>query len=243
MVSDINNCRSCDNAVTEKFCGNCGQAVHVKRVDFHYVWHEVQHLLHFEKGFLYTIQELLIRPGTSVKDFISFNRSRLVKPVIFLIIASLIYSTAEHFFHIEGEYINYSSDKVSATSAIFSWIEGHYGYANIMLGVFIAVWIKIFFKRYAFNLFEILILLCFAMGMGMLILAIVAAIDGLFKVKLMEIGGYACVLYCSWAIGNFFDRKKVMSYVKALIAYLFGMITFTVIALLVGALVDIINKH
>jgi len=243
MVSDTNNCRTCNNVVTGKFCSNCGQAVQVKRVDFHYVSHEVQHLLHFERGFLYTIKELLIRPGTSVKDFIEFNRSRLVKPIIFLIIASLIYSTAEHFFNVEEGYVNYSSDKVSAATAIFAWVQSHYGYANIIMGVFIAMWIKIFFKSYAFNFFELLILLCFTMGMAMLILAVFAVADGVFKVKLMEFAGYAGVIYCTWAIGNFFDRKKVMSYVKALIAYLFGMITFTLLALLAGALVDIFYKH
>jgi hypothetical protein len=243
MVTDIGNCRNCSNEVTGKFCGNCGQPVQVKRVDFHYVSHEVQHLLHFEKGFLYTIKELLIRPGQSVKKFIGYDRSRLVKPIIFLIVASLIYSTMAHFFHIEDEYVNYQSDKADATGAIFSWIQGHYGYANIMMGVFIAWWIKIFFKRYAYNFFEILILLCFIMGTAMLIVAVFAIAEGLLKVKLMEIAGYACVVYCAWAIADFFDSRKVMSYVKSLSAYLLGMITFTAIALLAGNLAELLYKH
>ena len=243
MVSDINSCKICDYTVTGKFCGNCGQPVQLKRVDFHYISHEVQHLLHFEKGFLYTIIELLIRPGKSVKEFIAFNRSRLVKPVIFLIVASLLYSTAEHFFHIEDGYVRYSSEKQSGAGAIFAWVQSHYGYGNIIMGVFIALWIKMFFKSYAFNFFEILILLCFIMGMGMLMLALFAVAEGLIKIKLMEAAGYAFVGYSTWAIGSFFDKKKVMSYVKALIAYLLGMITFTVLALLVGALVDLLYKH
>ena len=95
----------------------------------------------------------------------------------------------------------------------------------------------------AFNFFEILILLCFIMGMGMLMLALFAVAEGLIKIKLMAAAGYAFVGYSTWAIGSFFDNKKVMSYVKALIAYLLGMITFTVLALLVGALIDVLYKH
>jgi hypothetical protein len=243
MVSDINSCKICDNAVTGNFCGNCGQPVQLKRVDFHYISHEVQHELHFEKGFIYTIKELLIRPGKIVKEFILDNRSRLVKPIIFLIITSLIYSTIQHFFHIEDGYVKYSSEKPSGAGFIFAWVQSHYGYGNIIMGVFIAWWVKIFFKSYAFNFFEILILLCFIMGMGMLMLALFAIAEGLIKTKLMEAAGYAFVGYSTWAIGSFFDRKKVMSYVKALIAYLLGMMTFTLLALLVGALLDVFYNH
>ncbi len=243
MVNDISGCTNCANPVIGNFCAICGQPVRLKRIDFHYISHEVQHQLHFEKGFLYTIKELLLRPGKGIKEFIAFNRSRLVKPIVFLIVTSLIYSTALHFFHIEEAYGNNGLEKTSATSGIFAWIQNNYGYANIIMGVFIAWWIKIFFKSYAYNLFEILMLLCFTMGMGMLIAAVVAVAEAMTKAKLMEFAGYAGVIYCTWAIGDFFDKKKAMSYVKALIAYFLGMITFTVLALLVGTLIDLLYKH
>ena len=242
-MNDIQICSHCTNEVTGKFCANCGQPAHLKRVDFHYISHEVQHLLHFEKGFLFTVKELLLRPGQTVKEFISYNRSRLVKPIVFLIESSLIYSLAEHFFHIEGAYVAFSSDKVSATSAIFEWVQDHYGYANIIMGVFIAMCIKVFFRKYPYNLFERLILLCFIMGMAMQILAVFAVIDGLLKVKLMQVAGYLAVAYCAWAIGSFFDRTKVMSYIKGLSAYILGMITFTVVGLLIGAVIDLFYKN
>lgn len=111
------------------------------------------------------------------------------------------------------------------------------------MGVFIAWWIKLFFKRYSYNYFEILILLCFVMGMAMLIIAVFAIAEGLLKVKLMEIGGYACVVYCAWAIAGFFDKSKVMSYVKSLTAYLLGMITFTLMAFLAGSLLGVFYRH
>lgn len=243
MVSDISTCTICNDTLTGKFCGNCGQPAQVKRVDFHYISHEVQHLLHFEKGFLYTIKQLLIRPGQNIKGFIAHDRSRLVKPVIFLIVTSLIYSTLIHFFHVEDGYVNYSSEKASATTAIFAWIQGHYGYANIMMGVFIAWWLGLFFKKYNYNIFELLILLCFVMGMGMLIAAFFALAQGLFKMKLMDFAGYIGVAYCIWAIGQFFDAKKPASYIKSLIAYLLGLISFTLIALIIGFCIDYFFKH
>lgn len=242
----MNPCIHCDHPVTENFCAHCGQPTKIKRIDSHYIVHEIQHVLHVEKGIFYTIKELLIRPGQSVKKFISTDRSRLVKPVIFIIITSLIYSIAAHFFHVEDGYVSIQVDEAgrkSASMVISAWIQSHYGYSNIIMGVFIAFWLKLFFRKYDYNIFEIVILLCFIMGIGMLTLAIFAVAQGLTHVKLMQTAGIIFFIYATWAIGQFFDQHKAMSYLKAFGAYIFGMITFTLGALLLGYIVDLIIKH
>jgi hypothetical protein len=205
--------------------------------------HEIEHILHFERGILYTVKELLISPGKNVRHYISENRSRLVKPIIFIIVTSLIYSLASHFFHIEEEYVNYQETEKSATGAIFKWVQDHYGYANIIMGVFIAFWTKLFFRKYGYNFFEILILLCFAMGMAMLFLAVFAVIQGLTHIDFMQVAGISGVLYCTWAIGQFFDKNKVINYLKALGAYILGMLTFVILAIAVGIIADLLMKH
>ncbi len=242
----MTNCINCNHSITENFCSNCGHPAKLKRIDWHYILHEIQHVLHVEKGIFYTIKELVIRPGQSVRQFISENRNRLVKPIIFIIVTSLIYSIAAHFFHIEDGYIKMDdgeAGKNSATITIFTWIQNHYGYANIIMGIFIAFWLKLFFKKYDYNIFEIVILLCFVMGVGMLIFSVFAIIEGLTQIHLMQISGMIGVVYCSWAIGQFYDKKKVSNYLKALGAYVLGMITFCIAALLLGPLVDLIIKH
>jgi hypothetical protein len=236
------NCKNCNTEVTLNYCPNCGQPKQLKRINGHYIIHEIEHVLHFEKGILYTIRELLMNPGKNVQQFITENRSRLVKPIIFIIITSLIYSVINHFFHIEDGYVNYSETKASATSAIFNWVQQHYGYANIIMGVFIAAWVKLFFRKYQYNFFEILILLCFVMGMGMLIFSVFGIIQGLTHFNLMQVAGIAGFVYSAWAIGQFFDKKKIINYVKAFFAYLLGFITFALSILLTGSLVDMIIK-
>ena len=243
MIDNTIDCKNCNTVITDKFCSNCGQPKTLKRVDGHYVSHEIQHLLHLEKGILFTIKELLIRPGKNVREYIAENRSRLVKPVIFIIITSLIYSTINHFFHIEAGYVDYKGDKNSATTHIFTWVENHYGYANILMGVFIAMWLKVFFRKQQYNFFEILILLCFVMGMGMLIYAIFTIAQGLLKVSLMQIAGAIGIAYCCWAIAQFFNIKKISGYIKSIAAYLLGMLTFVLAAQLLGFLIDLVIKH
>lgn len=234
------NCRKCNATVTANFCSDCGQPVQLNRVDWHYIVHEVQHVLHFETGIFYTVRELLLRPGTSIQAFITTDRSRLVKPVLFIIVTSLIYTTINHLFHVEQGYINYNGSKNTPSFLIYDWIQSHYGYTNIIMGIFIAFWIKLFYKAKGYNLFEILILLCFVMGMGMLIFSVFAFAEGITGVHMMQISSVLSISYCCWAIGHFFDKKRVASYLKALGAYILGMATFSISVLALGLLVDFV---
>jgi len=236
-------CIKCNTSITANFCGQCGRPAQLARVDWHYIVHEIQHVLHFEKGIFYTVKALLHKPGTSIHSFITADRSRLVKPVLFIVVTSLIYSTINHLFHIEQEYIHYDGTSTSAVGVISAWIQSHYGYANIIMGIFIAYWLKIFYKTYRYNFFEILILLCFVMGMGMLILSVFALLQGLTGLQTMGVAAVAMLLYSSWAIGHFFDGKRVASYFKALVSYVLGMVSFSTSVMVTGVLIDLVLKH
>ena len=239
------NCINCNTEINSKFCPDCGQPTSLKRIDGHYIIHEIEHVLHFERGILYTIRELITNPGLNIRNYLSINRSRLVKPIIFIIITSLIYSLTVSIFHIEDGYIKFEGDKAELTTSfkITKWIQNHYGYANLIMGVFIAFWVKLFFKKHKLNFFEILIVLCFVMGMAMLIFSVFGIIQGLTNLNLMNIGGIVGVGYCSWAIGNFYGKVQIINYVKAFFAYILGMITFIFLTIVLGILIDIISKQ
>ncbi len=236
-------CISCNQDIPENYCPRCGEPAKLKRIDWHYIQHEIEHVLHLEKGIFYTIKELLIRPGQTIHKFISSDRSRLVKPVAFLIITSLIYTLINHFFHIEKGYFNFDQTNNAAVNPINEWVQGHYGYANIMLGAFLALWLKLLFRKYAYNFFELLILLCFLQGMGMLMFSVFATIEGLTHKHLLQYSGMLFIVYFSWAVGQFFEKGKYINYLKALGAYILGVITFTCCTLILGILIYTITKH
>lgn len=239
----MTSCVNCNQSIADNYCSNCGHPAKLKRIDAHYIQHEIEHVLHLEKGIFYTIKELLIRPGKSVKEFISDNRNRLVKPIIYVIVASLIYSIITHFFHTEDGYINMSQPGSVTVNKISAWVQAHYGYANIIMGVFIAMWARLFFRKYDYNFFEILILLCFIMGTSMLIYSAFAIVEGLTKFPLMQTAAVLAFIYCTWSIGQFFDVKKIGSYFKGLAAYILGMLTFSLGIGVIGIVFDVILKH
>ena len=236
-------CKNCNTEVNSKFCPDCGQPKSLKRIDGHYIVHEIEHVLHFERGILYTVRELLTKPGESIRKYLSENRSRLIKPVIFIIVTSLIYTLTSHFFHIEEELINFEVSGKSAIGSILKWMQGNYGYASILTGIFIAIWLKVFFKKYKYNFYELLIMLCFVQGISMLFFAVFALLEGISHFKLLSFAGVLGVIYMTWAIGNFFEERKLWNYAKALIAFLFGTMTLYIIIIAIGILIDILTKH
>lgn len=240
------NCKNCNTELNSKFCPDCGQPTSLKRIDGHYIIHEIEHVLHFERGILYTIRELTTNPGQNIRKYLLENRSRLVKPIIFIIITSLTYTFLNHLFHIEDGYVVYHETNIenpSAVGKIVKWVKDHYGYANIIMGIFIALWLKLFFRKSNFNFYEILIMLCFVQGMAFLIFSIFIIIHGITHFNIMKIAGPIGIVYCAWAIGQFYDKKKPASYIKGLFAYILGMITFWAFPTLIGTIIDLLNEH
>lgn len=236
------DCVICNSVITTKFCPDCGHPAQLKRIDRKYIIHEIEHVLHFERGILYTIRELILSPGDNIHKYLSENRSRLVKPIIFIIITSLIYTILNHVFHVEDSYVKYQQapgETVSSISKIVQWIQNHYGYSNIVMGVFIALWLQVFFRKSKYNFYEVLIMLCFVMGMGMLVFSIFVILQGVTHLKVMTVGSAIGLLYCVWAIGQFYGKKKIASYLKGLGAYILGMITFWTIPVLIGTIIDL----
>jgi hypothetical protein len=81
------------------------------------------------------------------------------------------------------------------------------------------------------------------MGQGMLLLTVETFFIGLLNSQL-----YAIILsiiafaYPTWAIGQFFDSTKIVSYIKAFFAYLLGFFLFQIAVIIVGLITDLIIK-
>lgn len=235
----IEFCAHCQSGPVGNYCASCGRAQNLRRIDRKYVLSEIGSVINFNKGILYTIRELLIRPGQNIQNFIHSDRNRLVKPMIFIIVCSLVYTIAQQLLHFEDSYVNAGGFEASTVTNIFGWIQNNYGYANILMAIFIAMWIKLFFRKYDYNFYEIIILLCFVMGVGMLIYTVFGIVEGVTKIKVLHFGGIVGFGYTSWAIGRFFDKSKKVNYLKGILSYFLGMVTFFLSAILLGVLIDL----
>jgi hypothetical protein len=89
--------------------------------------------------------------------------------------------------------------------------------------MFIALWTKIFFRKTGFNYYEILILLCYIMGMGMLIFSFFAILQRLIKLKIMQLASMTGIVYCNWAIALFFWKEEIDQLYKSNSILFFGI--------------------
>ena len=210
----------------------------LKRIDKKYILAEIGSVLNFEKGIFYTLKQLLLKPGTTIREFITEDRTRLVKPMLFIIICSLVYTILKENLHFRDDYLYVNSSNASFSTTIFIWMKNNYGYGNLIIAIFIAFWTKILFKKYRYNFYELLILLFYIMGVGMLILAFFGIIDELTKSNIIRFGGATFLIYYSWAVGQFFNKKNCLNYFKAFLSFVLGLLTFIIVIFLIGKLVN-----
>jgi len=196
----------------------------LKRIDGRYILQEIGDFFLANKGMVYTIKNVLIKPGESVRQFISEDRYRFVKPITFLFITSVLYALVSNQFDTD-KYFQISVED-SKVSLFLNRIFENFGYLNLLIGIFVALWAKILFKKADYNLYEIYILFCFVFGIVMLFHSVTAIIQEVTHLKFYAIG----TLYITWAIGQFFDKKKVVSYIKALFSFLLGGATLGILA-------------
>ncbi len=81
-------CKNCGNVISENFCANCGQKKY-KRIDGKYLKDEIQYtLLHTNKGFFYTVKNLIKNPGKTTKNYLDGNRVKHYKPILLAFVLS-----------------------------------------------------------------------------------------------------------------------------------------------------------
>jgi len=237
----MSTCKNCNSELNGNYCSNCGHPAKLKRIDLNYIKNEIGNLFYLEKGFLYTIKEIVIRPEKSIKEFISESRYRLVKPITFLLLTSLIYTLINYYFHIGDEYANEIIGDDAGEIKVYKWIEGNFGYLYLFMGFFVAFCIKVFFKKYGYNYFEILILFCFLTGIEMLINSLFAIIEGITETRLAYIASLIGFLYKVWATGRFFENKPI-SYLKSFGASTLGLLLFFIVTTIIVTIVLLIMQ-
>lgn len=205
-----------------KYCQNCGQAYSVKRITLHGLLHEVFHFFsHLDKGFLFTLKELLLRPGHMQREYIAGFRVRHQKPFsMFFICASLaaldVYWTnilLEKYYHVSQ----------AAETDFFHqyWVLLQIG----LIPVYTLI-LYLFFKNSRYNYAEMGVLQLYSLAFLVLIMMsahVAKFVDPEFETRYIEVP--LITLYCIITNVNFFnDQPKLTIIIKTIIAT--GLIFF-----------------
>jgi hypothetical protein len=145
-----NYCRSCGSAGTGKYCSNCGQSYEVSRITLRGLLHDLFHFFtHLEKGFGYTLKQLLVAPGTMQRRYIEGARSRHQKPISMFILCLTINGVIRYWiFNALMKY--YHEGKISQANF-------YHEYMIILFGALMPLWALLtwlFFKESKYNYAE-----------------------------------------------------------------------------------------
>ncbi|WP_326984148.1 DUF3667 domain-containing protein [Chryseobacterium sp. MYb264] len=218
----------------------------IKRIDAHYISHEIQHLFHIDKGFPFTLKELLIRPGKTVREYLTENREKYVKPIAFLVFAAVIYTLVVHWLHIDVLIFNIkglgetSEWKNNHYIEVFNnLVDTHLGYSALIIGFFMALWTKIFFYKKGYNIFEIFVLLSYIFGVffiALLLFLLVSKLTGLLIIT--QVGIFLLQIYFIGAIGQFFGEKNFLNYIKSFVCLFLGIVSYKYCLILLAYLLS-----
>lgn len=108
-MQNENLCKNCDAVFNGNFCPNCSQSASTRRIDAHYILHDIPHsVLHIDKGLPYTFFRLSINPGKALLEYLNGKRVSFFKPFAYVIILSTISSL---FIKIASKDTHVNTDK------------------------------------------------------------------------------------------------------------------------------------
>lgn len=164
------NCPNCNRVITGNFCSSCGQKKY-KRIDKKYIWEEIQYtILHTNKGFLYSVKEIIKNPGKTARKYIDGNRVNHYKPILPAFVLSGI--SAFVSFKILGLYdiliAYYSSSAANVNSKFmneFMSVFSSYNSIIMLLALpFIALATKFVFRKWGHNYYEHIVMIAYILS-------------------------------------------------------------------------------
>lgn len=87
-------CKNCETVFEGKYCPNCAQKANTHRFTMKHFLHEAFHALtHTDRGALFLVKEMFLRPGVTLKAYLAGKRKRYFNPITFFFIVTAIQIT------------------------------------------------------------------------------------------------------------------------------------------------------
>lgn len=183
-MSEATGCADCGRAIdgpAQKFCPACGQATPAHRIDWHFMLHELEHsVLHMDRGILYSLKELMFRPGHFIRDYLEGRRARQAKPLLLLMVMGAVVALVTTYLAGRGVMDGLSDAAMAgfaqgdaaasegqvlamkASVAVAEWMNRHFAVSTLVMLPLEAAVFRLAFHRFgALNYPEWLVITAF----------------------------------------------------------------------------------
>ena len=106
-------CLNCNYVVAERFCPNCGQENIETRKTFHHLFlHFFEDLTHYENAFWKTIKNLILKPSSLTREYLSGKRMSYLAPVrLYIFISFITFFLITVFPNGEDDFVKINNGK------------------------------------------------------------------------------------------------------------------------------------
>ena len=243
------NCKNCEQIVEGKYCSNCGQSSAVSKVNLtSFVAELSESIFQVNRGLIYTIKELFIRPGHSIRAFLEGKRKYHFKPIAYTFLLSTIYFFLSQYFE-SGTFV---SDFVEGWSSAFAgneedthdatalnWFADNYAYTMLLLLPFFSLASFLAFIRSGYNYLEHFVLNAYITGQQAIIYLMMSLLTVFTENTdlISSLTFFVSMLYNIIVFLQFFVKQSTWRFiVNILLNYILNLIFITIAIALIFAL-------
>lgn len=133
---DVQHCSNCGHDFVGNFCPFCSQRAGVGRVTWRSVHQGVMDIWGLgTRSLLYSLLQLLLRPGQFIGDYISGKRQISFPPVKMLFIVALIFSAVVYWFFPAVLGIDIDIPAEGSLDAFDEWGRSHYSWFSLIMSL------------------------------------------------------------------------------------------------------------
>lgn len=238
-----NNCLNCGQIIIGNYCSNCGQKKY-RRIDRKYIIEEAQYsLLHTNKGFLYSVKNILKNPGKTAREFIDGNRVNHYKPILLAFVLSGISAFISIkligiYKVMENMTVNGKAVNSPQMHEIMSYVTSYNSFIALLMIPFFALLTKSLFYKWGNNYYEHVVMNAFFQSYYTIIyILILYPIMYFLKgnpdwiLTMMSIAFMILPFLLIWFFKGFYENRKLSTIILRVIAMfvIFGVLYFGVI--------------
>ncbi len=230
-------CKNCEAIVEGKFCSNCGQNAKVGKINFPNFLNEVSESIFLvNKGFFFTLINLFLRPGQSIRDFINGKRKYHYKPIAYVIVLSTVYflisRIADQNTLIEdliSGFLSYDSEGEAELPTSLTWFSANYAYTTLLLLPIFSFASFISFLGHNRNFLEHIVLNAYITGQQAIFYTLFITFEIFITNDLLEIiPVFLSLSYTFWTFWGFFSEgNRLINVFRTILTYILYLIIST----------------
>ncbi len=233
-------CYNCEAPADGDYCSSCGQRTSVHKVTFTETFQDFwDFLFSVNAPFFTTVKLLFGNPGKLLRDYLGGKRKRYYRPVAFFLLMTVVYLLIRSL--IDFDPFRNSTIEVSDEhqSQLLTQAR-NFMLLNIDKLMFIFVFtlggfMKLFFFRKR-TFAEFLAVAFYFSAVYTMFMTLNMFVTKYITDQYQFVGLLVMMCYFCYAMVSFFQKKKLLVFIKAGMVYLFAFIFYTILAFTVSFL-------